>query len=226
MEAEHKDRQIEVFFVDIGRVLVDFLNPKFYERISFLTGLSPSLVEDIDKGILQRSWPDLETGKLSFYDFFVVFKCALHYVLPQDKKTEFSKKFTFTFFRDAGKDLLRLKKRTLEFVKFLKSQGYRIVIVSNNNSCHLYFQTILFPEVFATADGCFLSHEMGYRKPDRNFWLIALDSVGVPADKIFVVDDLQENIDSAKSLGMHGAVFTNIENLKKELNNFGFNFKN
>ena len=225
MEAKSNERQIEVFFVDIGNVLISFLSYRFYEKVALLAELTASVVEEVDRKILRRLWPDLEKGKLSFYDFFLAFKGELVCFLSEEKKAGFLKKFTFTFFRDAGKDLLRLKKRTLWFIKFLKSQGYKIVIVSNNNSGHLYCQATLFPEVFAVADGCFLSHEMGYRKPERNFWLIALDSAGVAPDKVFVVDDLKENVDSAKALGMHGVVFTNIGELKKELNNFGFNFK-
>ena len=225
MKAERKNKQIEVFFVDIGRVLIDFLNPKFYEKVAFLAKLSASAIESVDRGISQRLWPDLETGKLSFYDFFIKFRHELLCVLPQDKKTGFSKEFTFTFFRDANKELLKLKREVFEFVKFLKLQGYKIIFVSNNNSVHLYHQTILYPEVFSLADGCILSHEVGYRKPDRNFWLVALDSVGVLPGRIFVIDDLQRNVDSAKTLGMQGAVFTSVRKLKKELEKFGFDFE-
>ena len=225
MEAECKEKRIEVFFVDVGNVLIDFLSSRFYEKVALLAELPASVVEEADRKILRRLWPDLEKGKLSFYDFFLQFKSALVWVIPDGKLREFEKKFSFTFFRDAGKDLFRLKKKTLEFIKFLKSHGYKIIIVSNNNSGYLYCQVTLFPEVFAVADGCFLSHEIGYRKPEKDFWLIALDSVGVAPDKVFVIDDLRENIDSAKALGMHGAVFINIGELKKELNNFDFNFK-
>ncbi|MBI2676833.1 MAG: HAD-IA family hydrolase [Candidatus Yanofskybacteria bacterium] len=226
MEAERKYRQIDAFFVDIGRVLIDFLNPRFYEKVALLAELPASIVEEVDRKVLRALWPDLEKGRLSFYDFFLRFKTELVWVVPDGKIEELVEKFTFTFFRDASKDLLRLKKRTLGFIKFLKSQGYRIVIVSNNNSGHLYYQAILFPEVFAVADGCFLSHEIGHRKPEKEFWLVVLNSIGVAPDKVFVIDDLKENVDSAKALGMHGAVFTNVKELKKELNSFGFHFKN
>jgi len=90
----------------------------------------------------------------------------------------------------------------------LKCEGYRLFLLSNTNEMHwMKSSTELIP-----ADGesisdyfeqCFLSHEMGVRKPDATIFERVTDALGVnPADTLFI-DDNADNVGAAATLGIH-----------------------
>jgi len=218
--------RIDVFFVDICRVLIGFNNFNFYEKLAGISGIPAKEIETLDKELFHQLWPRTDTSKMLPYGFYNQLKIELARITLVNKRAHFLRDFTFSFFKEASASMLKLKPKVLDFVRCLRGLGCKIILTSNTYAVLYDAQRSLFPQVFSNTDGCILSHEIGYRKPDRAFWLIALDEVRwVLPERIFVVDDLKENIDSAKLLGMNGAVFTNIENLKKELEKFDFSFK-
>ena len=220
------EKKIDVFFVDIGKVLVNFDNFKLYEKLAGVSGVSVGKVEKIDREIFRPLWPEMETSKMLPYQVYQRFKIELAKNTPPDRRDNFLKSFTFSFFKEASMAMLSLKPRVLDLLKFLHKTNCKIILTSNTSSYLYDVQRLLFPQIFSNIDGCIVSHEIGYRKPERAFWLLALDEVrGVLLERIFVIDDLEENVNSAKLLGMNGAVFTNVESLKSELEKFGFNFK-
>jgi FMN phosphatase YigB (HAD superfamily) len=48
----------------------------------------------------------------------------------------------------------------------------------------------------------FISGDIGSRKPDEHMYRFALNSLGVPAERVLFVDDRVRNLDAAKRLGM------------------------
>lgn len=65
-----------------------------------------------------------------------------------------------------------------------------------------------FAEVF---DAVLYSHEEGLEKPDPAFYELACERLGVsPAEAVFV-DDLVENVEGARAVGMTGVLFTSTE---------------
>ncbi|MBI2057472.1 MAG: HAD-IA family hydrolase [Candidatus Yanofskybacteria bacterium] len=221
------EKKIDVFFVDIGKVLVNFDNSKFYEKLAGASGVPVQEIERLDREVFKPLWPKMETSQMLPYDVYRGYRFDLADIMPAIRRAQFKCDFTFSFFKEASASVLSLKPKVLDFIKYLRGLGCKVVLTSNTYSILSDAQRSLFPQIFSNADGCIFSHEIGFRKPNRTFWFVALDEVKwVFPDRVFVVDDMEENIHSAKSLGMHGAVFTNVENLKKELNNFGFNFKN
>jgi putative hydrolase of the HAD superfamily len=71
----------------------------------------------------------------------------------------------------------------------------------------------------------FLSCDMGLQKPDEEAYKAVMKKVNVPANQILFVDDKQENLDTARSLGWQNFWFLstepniNMENLRKLLLN-------
>ena len=64
--------------------------------------------------------------------------------------------------------------------------------------------------------------EVGHRKPSEDIYEIALETARVeaPEESLFI-DDLYENIQAARGLGMNAIHFQSIEKLKVKLNNVG-----
>ena len=57
-------------------------------------------------------------------------------------------------------------------------------------------------------DGIFTSAAAGMRKPEADFYRHVLDEIHLSGDKVTFVDDKEENVRAAQSLGIRGLVFS------------------
>ena len=64
--------------------------------------------------------------------------------------------------------------------------------------------TMWLPGLF---DHVFTSAAAGMRKPDRAFYRHVLEQIGLAGSQVTFIDDKEENIRSARGLGIHGIVF-------------------
>jgi len=104
--------------------------------------------------------------------------------------------------------LLDFPEENAELLKKLRSFGYRLYMLSNTNEMHIkfyseylkqHFGRDLFTELF---DYTFYSHEIGFRKPNREAFEYVLKAEGLkPAETLFI-DDLEHNVIGARQTGM------------------------
>jgi putative hydrolase of the HAD superfamily len=66
----------------------------------------------------------------------------------------------------------------------------------------------------------FVSFEIGFMKPDLRAYSSVVEKLQVAPSEIVFVDDKEENVEAAEKIGMHGIVFKNAVQLKKELARF------
>lgn len=105
--------------------------------------------------------------------------------------------------------LLDFPKHRLPFLKELaKSNTYRLFLLSNTNELHISWikndwGTALFKEFKDCFEQFYLSHEINFRKPNANIYEFVLNENNLKASETIFVDDLKENTDAAKALGMH-----------------------
>ncbi len=129
----------------------------------------------------------------------------------------------FNFERDfVLKNLLEVPqphKEYIDILRKLKKEGHKVILLSN--ACDFLVPYLMkrygVDDLF---DGTFISYEIGHHKPDIDAFTYALEKVGCnPNDAVFI-DDNQENVDSAASIGIHPFLFKNNEEKLKELSNF------
>lgn len=96
----------------------------------------------------------------------------------------------------------------LSFLEGLRSDGrFRLFLLSNTNELHMKYVRQTMGEIpFARFKGCFegfyLSHQIQLRKPEPEIFNYVMELNGLePAETLFV-DDTQEHIVSAASLGI------------------------
>lgn len=98
-------------------------------------------------------------------------------------------------------------KHRLDFIKELKeSSKYKLILLSNTNELHIDWikKNVSFYEEFKNCfDAFYLSHEIQLRKPDRDIFEFVLNENNLNAKACFFVDDNQDNIKSAQSLGIN-----------------------
>lgn len=84
---------------------------------------------------------------------------------------------------------------------------YRLYLLSNTNELHVQQFGQIFENAFGYSisrlfEKCYYSHEIGFRKPNpKAFWASVNDASINPAETLFV-DDLLQNTEAAKKLGM------------------------
>jgi epoxide hydrolase-like predicted phosphatase len=97
--------------------------------------------------------------------------------------------------------------RMVEVVGRLRRAGLKTALLSNSWGATGY-ERERFPDLF---DDVIISAEVGMRKPEAAIYLFAAQRLGVdPADCVFV-DDLEQNVEGARAVGMTGLVHRNAD---------------
>ena len=205
--SAQKHRMIKDIFFDIGNVLIDIYPEHCIQYWSDSTDLKK---EEIIKAFSPRLHNNYETGKISNDEFFHGFKNAL----PQPcclKKSD--------FWRGWDK-LLGKEKKTVKILETL-SKDYNIWLLSNTNPKHIKNKLKPSSNFFNFINGSIFSFEVGLRKPDPSIYRKALSISNTVATEALFIDDLIENIESAKKLGWNTIHYKSYNSLKEELHYLG-----
>jgi putative hydrolase of the HAD superfamily len=84
---------------------------------------------------------------------------------------------------------------------------YPLFLFSNTNAAHETYIRRRFQGVLRHFKGEFLSHRMGFLKPEAEIFQVVIDEIG-PADKILFFDDTLDNVEAAQLSGMHAVHVT------------------
>ena len=103
--------------------------------------------------------------------------------------------------------LLDLPQSRLDCIKKLKRK-HKIFLLSNTNEIHIKaFRKKIgeknWEEFSALFDKMYLSHEIGFRKPDKNAFQIILEENRLKPNEVFFIDDSPQHIKAAKKLGIN-----------------------
>lgn len=101
-----------------------------------------------------------------------------------------------------------------EFIKEYKQKGYHFYLLSN---CSLqfnqYYQT---KSIFQHLEALYISAAHQKIKPNLDIFEDFLKEYHLQANECFFVDDLKENVEGAKKIGMQGLVYQgNVQELKQ-----------
>jgi len=104
--------------------------------------------------------------------------------------------------------LLDFPTHRLTFLKELAaSKKYRLFLLSNTNDLHIsWIQNDWGAPLYNEFKSCFeqfyLSHEIHFRKPNKDIYEFVLTENNLKPEETFFIDDTKENTDSAQSLGI------------------------
>ena len=93
----------------------------------------------------------------------------------------------------------------MELLEALRGRYLRACL-SNNNELH--WERLRATGIESGFERCYLSHEMGLRKPDPRAFQHVVEDLGVSAERILFLDDRAEHVAAAAAVGMdaHRAV--------------------
>ena len=198
---------IRNIFVDIGMVLVGVDLKVAFDRVSSLTGLNHAeinirLVDDTDILAYER-------GELTTAEFYR----RLSETLGMDITLEEFKQIwrsVLVFDNRNGSDLL-----SEQLFHQLKRQ-HRLIALSNTNEMQFEYIADHHP-VVSEFHQYVLSYQVGYLKPDPQIYQHALSVASCQPQEALFIDDLEENVEAARELGIQGIRFEGEQRLREEL---------
>ena len=89
-------------------------------------------------------------------------------------------------------------------IRTLRAAGFGTALLSNSWGCEEYPRAD-FPGLFDTV---VLSGEVGMRKPEKEIFWHAADTLGLPPAECVFIDDMEANVAAAQACGMTGVLYT------------------
>lgn len=193
-------------FFDLGNVIVPFDIERAYAGFGAVSALPiEEMAKRLRAGDLVQRY---ECGQVEDEPFFEAF-CELIGV-----------RTTFERFCQIWNSIFLPPTLVPEELLEELSRGYTLLLLSNTNAIHYRFLERNYAHI-----GHFhhhvLSHEAGAQKPERKIYDDALAAAGVQPEEVFFTDDLPENIEAARQLGIDAEVFTGVPDLQRHLENRG-----
>ncbi|KAL5530994.1 hypothetical protein ACEPAG_3870 [Sanghuangporus baumii] len=169
------------------------------------TSIRPSVLKSL---VNSPIWHEFERGRISQDECYS--RLASTYSLDKEQ--------IGSSFEEARKTL-RFDNRLFDFIADIKSKYGVAIFAMSNVSAPDYAYLRAKNADWNVFDGIFPSCTVGQRKPDLSFYRYVLSRTNVPAENTVFVDDKFDNVLSARSLGMHGVVFRNPDELMQAIRN-------
>lgn len=90
--------------------------------------------------------------------------------------------------------------------KVAQAKNYKLIMLSNTNDLHINWvkNNVPFYEEFKNLfDAFYLSHEIHYRKPNKDIFQFVLDENQLIPEETLFIDDTTANTNTAQSLGIN-----------------------
>lgn len=111
-------------------------------------------------------------------------------------------------------------KRIVEAIEKIKESGIRCYLATNQEKYRTQYlrNEMGFSKIF---DKVFSSAEVGYKKPQLEFFEYILNDIGLNKDEVQFWDDTEKNIQGAKEFGFDAQLYQNFEGFAANLNKLG-----
>lgn len=191
----------KIIAVDVGDVLYSTKPDEQYRRLALISGKS---VEETRKIVEKNNLPsDFELGKMSSTDFEEYVCNSLEIKISQK------------MFEEIWNSILDKPNYLLINQLLSLKDGYELILASNTNEIHWKMIRSKFKEMNFEITSV-LSFEIGFKKPDYQFFKKILATSDVNPEDVLFIDDSLKNINEASSLGMVSHQYLN----NKETMNF------
>lgn len=196
-------RQIHTILFDLGNVLAYIDFNAFWRSLGFF---QPEEIAPFKVGY--KSWTlQYETGYISTLDYLN----GLQSVFDKRFAAKQLEKAFASIMLDPIEGMLDIVKRV--------SDTYQTALVSNTNEIH-YQLSLKRYESLQILPKHYLSYQLHAMKPARSFYDTLLRNQESDPSEILFIDDLVENVEGARSVGMQAIRFEGVEKLNASLNAF------
>lgn len=202
-------KEITGIFFDIGGVLLNIHPERTIQHLNNCTGISKEIIKTAFSHEIHNKY---EKGEINNQEFFQ----SIKRVLPKtDSLCE-------SDFWEAWGMLLG-EETSVSPVLRSCSKHIPIWLLSNTNPYHIELGAKRF-SFLPLVTGAVFSYDVGYRKPDKDIFRIALNLAGKTPGEVFFIDDDLKNINQARKIGLNSHHFTSVESLKQKMIELGLSF--
>jgi putative hydrolase of the HAD superfamily len=105
--------------------------------------------------------------------------------------------------------------RVVELIKKLREAGIKCHLTTNQEKYRTEYmrQQMGFGEIFDTV---FSSAEIGFKKPQKEYFAHVLKKIGLRKSEIQFWDDKEKNVEAAAAFGFDARIYKNFEEFEKE----------
>lgn len=195
------DKEIRLVIFDIGRVILDFDHMITCRKLAKYSSKDEEYIYDyiFNSEVLN----EYEKGKITSAKMFEAISDKLGLDIPFEK------------FKRIWGDIFTLKEGIEELIRRVKKAA-SIAVLSNTDEMHFDF-IMDRVEIMKDFDWLFLSHEIGFRKPDKEIFEYIRDVTGFAPNEMIFIDDIEEFAEAASKYGIKGILFKDIDTLAKDL---------
>lgn len=189
-----KLENIDFLIFDLGNVIIDI-------DYAFTVNKLKNLLSEVKHPLTDQFFPakfhkDFEKGRISAEDF------------RNAVRNHFQEDWSDALIDELWNSLLKhIPRERIELIKEL-SKDFGLAVLSNTNSIHVEkVDQILLEDTGEASldllfDKVFFSHEMGMSKPDEDIYKSVIQELGVQPERTLFFDDLLENLNGAKKVGL------------------------
>ena len=162
---------------------------QFYwtEKIEEDLGIKESLLINL----FNKSWDDVILGKLELKVHIKNFLATIESSVSEEEFIDYWLK---------NDSILNIK--MINWALKMHEKGYKLSIATNQESTRM--QNILnkYKDFFSVFENIFTSAELGFKKPEAEFFLEILSRLGLSVEEVLFIDDSAKNIIGAGKVGM------------------------
>jgi putative hydrolase of the HAD superfamily len=195
--------QLVIF--DVGGVVLEVESDRLVHQVSQLVGRS---FEEVQKAIYHEELLlPFELGRITATAYYEGLTKLL------------ALRWTYEQFVRAWNGIFRENPDVTQILQQLRKR-HRLIALTNTNTLHLDYIKTAFPSL-AVLEEWVASCETGLRKPDPEFYHLALRRAGVRASQAVYVDDRPELVEAGQLVGMTAIRFENGRQLEEDLQAVG-----
>jgi glucose-1-phosphatase len=195
--------EIQAIVTDLGQVLLRFDTAPCWDKI-LAACEHPEARARFHDVIVQSAFG---CGRISAETFFQQAAAAMELRMPYH---EFCVAWSDMFWEDD---------ETIELIA--EAPVRHRLVLSNTNAIHWDWIERRYGHVLRRFDGRLVSHECGVEKPDAAIYQIAMHQTGLPPEAHLFIDDLVENVEGARAVGMEAVTHTDAAALREEFRRLG-----
>jgi putative hydrolase of the HAD superfamily len=199
---------IKLFVFDLGNVILPFDNRQIAEKL-YARSEARDLFSSAD---IFHYLFDLRKGSINAYEEGL--SSSLEFF--QDVRDRYKLGLDFEEFKDIWNNIFQENLEVSEVIVYLKAKGFPLFLLSNTNELHFTHIIERYPIVHL-MDEWILSFEVGAKKPKRRIYDAIFEKVDVKKGEVFYIDDTEEYVEYARSMGIQGLVFRETADLWKTL---------
>lgn len=172
----------------------------FFKPVLNITGLT---AEEITS-IFNKHWPLLKVGKMPIQNYWREIGTKNN-IDPKD-------------IREIYNSCIHLDEKIMNFAKSLRNK-HKLVIISNDAKDWMdakiekFHLDNIFSKIYSSAN-------LGISKPNKEIFTYVLNDLGIKPNELIFIDNQLNNYESAKLMGINAIHFTNLQNLKRDINKY------